>query len=52
MSIYWAFELEGIYKNLLYKDFIRNSMTMEEIRNGIENFRNIASIKKAKNIPL
>ncbi|MCU0437014.1 MAG: DUF1152 domain-containing protein [Raineya sp.] len=52
MSIYWAFELEGIYKNLLYKDFIKNSMTMEEIKNGIENFRNIASIKKAKNIPL
>jgi hypothetical protein len=52
MSIYWAFELDGIYQNLLYKDFIKNSMTMEEIKYGIENFRNITPIKKAKSIPL
>jgi len=52
MSIYWAFELNGIYQNLLYKDFIRNSMTMADIKSGIEAFRSTISPKTAKNIPL
>lgn len=53
MSLYWAFNLEGIAKRNLYLENIRQTQTYFELRLAIELFRSRhGNIKPYKSIPL
>ena len=54
MSMYWAYRLEHVAAELLYRDSIRDSLEMSEIVKAIETFRTElgnSKVRKETKIP-